>query len=78
MQKSVRDDFNVNLDVVVFVDPTKMFTVANVASYDDAGTLIEGVGVAKRNPEDEYDPEIGWGLAIKRALNDLADKFSEY
>ena len=75
---SEREDFQVNLDVVVFTDPTRTFTVVNIASYNLDGELLEGVGVAKRNPEDDHDPNVGWGLATKRALQDLADKFSEY
>lgn len=75
---SERHDFTVELEVKIFVDPTKTFTVANIVSFDEEGKLLEGIGVAKRNAEDKYDANEGWGLATKRALIDLADKFSEY
>lgn len=77
-KNSFRYDFPVELQVSIFVDPTETFTVANISSLDENGELLEGTGVAKRNAEDEYDADLGWGIAVKRALNDLADKFSEY
>jgi hypothetical protein len=77
-RKSERVDFEVTLEVSVHVDATRTFTVAAISSVTEDGMLVEGIGVAKRNPEDEFDLKVGWGLAIKRALNDMADKFSEY
>lgn len=32
-----------------------------------------GIGVSKRHPNDEHDPEIGAALALCRALRDAAD-----
>jgi hypothetical protein len=78
MRKSESDFFDVGLQVRTFVDPTKTFTVVNIYSEDELGKEYIGTGVAKRNPEDDYDPQVGFGLAVKRALYDLADNFSEY
>jgi len=75
--KSYSDFYEVTMDVHVFVDPTEQFTVVNVFASKD-GQIVEGVGVAKRNLEDEFDFEVGTNLATKRALLDLAEKFSEY
>lgn len=75
--KSFRDNYHVELDVHVFVDPTDTFTVVNIfAGKDDE--IVEGVGVAKRNAEDEFDLNEGVNIATKRALIDLANEFSEY
>lgn len=77
MSKSFGSFSEVSLDVHVFVDPTKTFTVVNIFAGKDS-EVVEGVGVAKRNPEDEFDMNEGVNIATKRALIDLADKFSEY
>jgi hypothetical protein len=51
--------------------------VVNIfAGKDD--DVVEGVGVAKRNKEDQFDYHEGVNLATKRALIDLAQQFSEY
>jgi len=77
MSQSYNDFYEVSLDVHIFVDSTEQFTVVNVFASKD-GQIVEGVGVAKRNLEDEFDFEVGTNLATKRALLDLAEKFSEY
>lgn len=74
---SVNTETDVALKVYTFVDSTKTFTVVNVFAGKDDG-IVEGIGVAKRNPEDDYEENVGVNLATKRALLDLADKFSEY
>lgn len=77
MSQSFKENREVVLDVHTFVDPTQTFTVVNIfAGKDD--DVVEGIGVAKRNAEDEFDFEEGVNLATKRALIDLADQFSEY
>lgn len=77
MRKSFQTHNRVELDVHVFVDPTNSFTVVNIfAGKDD--DVVEGIGVAKRNPEDEYDYNEGVNIATSRALVDLASKFTEY
>lgn len=77
MSTSVQDNHEVLLDIYTFVDSTKTFTVVNIFTDKD-GVVVEGIGVAKRNAEDEYDQTEGYNIATKRALIDLADKFSEY
>jgi hypothetical protein len=42
-----------------------------------AGSVLEGVGHARRNPRDRDVPEIGRELATARALSDLAHKLFE-
>ena len=42
-----------------------------------AGSGVEGVGHARRNPRDRDVPEIGRELATARALSDLAHKLFE-
>lgn len=77
MSKSHQENYEVSLDVHVFVDPTRTFTVVNIFAGKDH-EIVEGVGVAKRNPEDEFDLNEGVNIATKRALIELAEKFSEY
>jgi hypothetical protein len=77
MSKSFADNYEVGLDVHVFVDSTQTFTVVNVFAGKD-GEIVEGIGVAKRNPEDEFDLNEGVNIATKRALIELANQFSEY
>lgn len=77
MSKSFQDNYEVDIDVHVFVDATKTFTVVNIFAGKD-GEIVEGIGVAKRNPEDEFVLNEGVNLAVKRALIDLAEKFSDY
>ncbi len=77
MSQSSRENYRVELDVHVFVDPDKFFTVVNIFAGKDED-VVEGVGVAKRNPEDEFDYNEGVNIATKRALLDLAQEFSEY
>ena len=68
----------VELDVEMHVDATYSFTTCRIESVDMYGNDIVGFGVAKRNPEDEYDTEVGHSLAIRRALIDLAQQFGDY
>lgn len=75
--KSLQENYEVGLDVHVFVDQTRTFTVVNIFADKDA-EVVEGIGVAKRNPEDEYDYNEGVNIATARALVDLASKFTEY
>lgn len=77
MSKSFQDSNEVTLDVHVFVDSTQTFTVVNIFAGKDH-EIVEGIGVAKRNPEDEFDLNEGVNIATKRALIELANKFSEY
>lgn len=77
MTKSFQENREVFIDVYTFVDPTQTFTVVNIFASKD-GEVVEGIGVAKRNPEDEFDFNEGVNLATKRALIELAEKFSEY
>lgn len=75
-KESFQDNYEVTLDVYIFVDPTEQFTVVNLFANKD-GEIVEGIGVAKRNTEDEFDYQVGTNLATKRALLELAEKFSE-
>lgn len=77
MSQSFKENREVVLDVHTFVDPTETFTVVNIFAGKD-NDVVEGIGVAKRNAEDEFDYEEGVNLATKRALIDLAQHFSEY
>lgn len=77
MRKSFQTFNRVELDVHVFVDPTQHFTVVNIFAGKDED-VVEGIGVAKRNPEDEFDYNEGVNIATSRALVDLASKFTEY
>lgn len=56
------------LDAQVYVDPTETYTVVVVS-----GERFTGVGVAKRNPSDPYDAQVGWDIASARALRELAE-----
>lgn len=77
MKKSFQTHSRVELDVHVHVDATNTFTTVNIfAGKDD--DVVEGLGTAKRNPEDEYDYNEGVNIATARALVDLAGKFTEY
>jgi hypothetical protein len=77
MKQAFKDSYAVEIDVHIFVDPTQQFTVVNIFSSKD-GEIVEGIGVAKRNLEDEFDFAEGTNLATKRALINLAEQFSEY
>ena len=46
------------------------FTAVNITT-DDGGTVL-GHGVARLNPQDKFDPEIGQELAIARAFESVA------
>jgi hypothetical protein len=77
MRKSFQTFNRVELDVHVWVDPKQHFTVVNIFAGKDED-VVEGIGVAKRNPEDEYDYNEGVNIATARALVDLASKFTDY
>ena len=46
------------------------FTAVNITTDD--GDIVLGHGVARLNPEDKFDPEIGQELAIARAFESVA------
>lgn len=60
---------SVELDTQVYIDPTETFTVVVVS-----GERYAGVGVAKRNPKDKPDLQVGYDVASARALRELADQ----
>lgn len=62
--------------VSVHVDASKEFTTA-VILLNVNGTPVHGLGVAKRNRQDDYNEEIGFSLAIARALIDAGDNLEQ-
>lgn len=60
----------VTMSTLTHVDPTCTYTTVKVAL--DKWT---GVGVARRNPRDEYDEAAGYSIALGRALRNLSDHF---
>lgn len=54
-----------------FVDSSKGIVLTQLSLEMDSFHLIEVVGSAKCDPEDEFNPEIGARLALGRALRKL-------
>jgi len=61
------------MEIIAHVDPTRTFTTVAIGWDDNYG----GTGTAKRNPEDDYDADVGLKLALARALRDLADNIED-
>ena len=49
-------------------------TAAHAVLTTSSGTILEGHGRARRNPDDPAVREIGEELAVARALRELADR----
>jgi hypothetical protein len=56
------------------VDREGELTTAHAVLTTSAGTSLEGIGHARRNPRDLSVAEIGEELAAARALRDLANR----
>lgn len=61
--------FDIQLIIGLVEDGTR--TRAEV-TFEIAGKRFEGVGVARRSPEDPSVPEVGEELATARAFSELA------
>lgn len=70
------------VDVNVFVDGEQKFTMvkvvqlvgrssSNVSSEDETVKRYQWVGFSKRNPMDKPNPELGFKIALHRALTSL-------
>ena len=56
------------LDLTVEIITSVDATIAIVSGFNPDGTWVEWSGVAKRDPVDKYDLEVGTKLALSRAL----------
>jgi len=62
-------DFDIQITVGLVEDGTQ---TRAVVAYALGGQQFEGVGLARRSPEDPSVPEVGEELASSRAFSDLA------
>lgn len=65
-------DDDVKLVVITHVDGERLFYTTSVELRNHYG-----LGVAKRNPSDPVDFELGRQLSLSRALRDLADNIEK-
>lgn len=65
--------FGVN---VLLSEDASVAEVTGAVAYNGVGEL-RGKGAAKRHPKDNPDEQVGYSLAVARALRDLADKYEQ-
>lgn len=58
-------------EMMVHVDDAQIFTTVTICAPSGRFT---GVGVAKRNPRDTFDMQVGMDIAAGRAMRELADE----
>lgn len=55
-------------EIIANIDQDEVFTTVVLV-----GERWTGIGVAKRNPRDVFDAQLGYDVAFARALRELAD-----
>lgn len=65
---------NKMVNLTVLVDDEAAVAEARGSTLRGLGEL-RGTGSAKKHPDDSPDPEVGFNLAVSRALRALADQY---
>ncbi len=67
---------NKTVHLTVLVSDETAVVEAQAPSFTENGEgSVKGAGWAKKHPNDKPDAEIGYNVAMARALRDLADKY---
>ena len=67
---------NKTIAITALVSDESAVVEVQTSSYSNIGN-ITATGWSKKHPNDKPDAEIGYNVAVARALRDLADKFDE-